>query len=136
MIREILSLPEPVRTARIEELPDTTAVRIHSKDTFPVRYCGKIVKVVAGENAVSKDFGLYLLRKYPQLSETPLGESEEVAPSTYFAKLVAIKGIGEKSAAEIEKEFPNPAQLLEAAKTDRLPDQLIRFKDSFLEVFK
>lgn len=138
-IREIFALPEPDRTKALENISETAAIKVFSKKAFPVRYRGKIEKVQSGENAVSKNFGLYLLRKYPELSEVPFDGStvsNNETHSPYFEKLVAIKGIAEKSAAEIEKEFPSPAELVEAAKTNRLPDQLVRFKNTFLEVFK
>jgi hypothetical protein len=139
MIRKILSLPEPERTNELESLSETLAIDVYSSKEFPVYYRNKIEKVKKGKNTFSKNFAIYLLRKYAELSETPLDGSQTSADEThspYFEKLVAIKGIGEKSAEEIKKAFPTPAELIEAAKSDRLPDQLARFKDTFLEVFK
>ena len=140
MIREILSLPEPERTSKLEELPNTDAIKVYSRKTFPVRFYGKIINVKAGENAVNKDFGIYLIRKYPELSETPFDQpaeqKDEPARSSYFEKLVGIKGIGEKLAEDIEEEYPTPADLIEAVKADRLPKTLARFADTFTEVFK
>lgn len=140
MIREILSLPEPERTSKLEELPNTDAIKVYSRKTFPVRFYGKIINVKAGENAVNKDFGIYLIRKYPELSETPFDQPAEQkgepARSSYYEKLVGIKGIGEKLAEDIEKEYPTPAELVEAAKTGRLPKSVDRLKAAILEVFE
>lgn len=139
-IRDIFAIPEPQRTKLLEELSETEAIKVYSKKTFPVRYRGKIEKVKEGENAVSKNFGLFLLRKYPELSETPLSvpetKKEEAPQSDYFKKLLAVNGIGEKIAKDIEKEYPTPVELVEAAKSGHLPENLERFKDTFLEVFK
>jgi hypothetical protein len=140
MIREKLSLPEPERTKALESLSKSDAVDVFSPREFKTKYCGEIKSIKKGKNTVSMEFGIFLLREFDELSESPVGEETQKAPeddhSDYFKKLVEIKGIGEKSAEEIEKAFPSPAELVEAVKTDRLPDQLVRFKDTFLEVFK
>ncbi|MDZ7795531.1 MAG: hypothetical protein U5N56_00095 [Candidatus Marinimicrobia bacterium] len=139
MIREILSLPEPERTQRLEQLSESKAFKVYSPKSFPVKFCGGIDKVEKGENLCSKSFALYLLAKYPELSEEPLegpAPDPESLHSPYFDKLVAIKGIGEKVAEDIEKEYSTPEELIEAVKSDRLPSTLSRFKNTFLEVFK
>lgn len=140
MIRKILSLREPEKTKELEALSETLAIDIYSPKDFPVYYRDKIEKVKAGKNTFAKNFAIYLLRKYPVLSETPFDVPEvktnTVPQSEYFKKLLAVNGIGEKIAKDIEKEYPSPAELLEAAKSDHLPESLERFKDTFLEVFK
>lgn len=137
-IRDIFDLPEPKRTKLLEDLSETQAIMVYSKEAFPVRFRGKIEHVKAGENAVSKNFGIYLLRKYPKLSETPSNGTKTDTGNThspYFDKLLAINGIAETTASKIVAEFPTSAELLEAVKADRLPDGLKKYKDAFLEVF-
>jgi len=139
MIREKLSLPEPDRTKALEGLSKSDAVDVYSPQEFKTKYCGEIKSIKKGKNTVSMEFGIFLLREFSELTEAPIGEEKAPAPeddhTDYFKKLVEIKGIGEKSAEEIEKAFPSPAELVEAAKADRLPDGLKKFKDTFLEVF-
>ena len=134
MLKQLLSLKEPDRTIQLEALPASKAFKIYSPNEFKTRFCGKLETVEKGENLCAKSFALHLLAKYPELKEA----DEEVpgkAPATYAEKLIAINGIAEATAKKIVAEYPSPAELVEASKTDRLPDQLKKFKDTFLEVF-
>ena len=134
MLKQLLSLNEPDRTIKLEALPASKAFKIYSPKEFKTRFCGKLETVEKGENLCAKSFALHLLAKYPDITEE--ADVEEVKiPESYEEKLVSIKGIGPASAKKIMAKYPTSAELMEAVKAGRLPEDWISFKEDLQEVF-
>ena len=74
MIRVILKLEEPFRTAGIDGLPETETYPIYVAKSFPVKYCGKVITLKKGLNTYPKEFAIWLLKKYPDLTEQEPGK--------------------------------------------------------------